>query len=99
MAQFQKPKGTQDFFNLEAKKFRYVEERATQVAQSFGFKEMITPIFEHTEVFTRSSGEESDIVSKEMYTFLDRAKRSITLRPEGTAPIVRSFIENKLYTN
>lgn len=99
MAQFQKPKGTQDFFNLEAKKFRYVEERATQIAQSFGFKEMITPIFEHTEVFTRSSGEESDIVSKEMYTFLDRAKRSITLRPEGTAPIVRSFIENKLYTN
>lgn len=99
MAQFQKPKGTLDFYDLQSQKFRYVEEVAEQTATCFGFKEMITPIFEHTEVFTRSSGEESDIVAKEMYTFLDRAKRSITLRPEGTAPIVRSFIENKIYTN
>ena len=65
--------------------------------EKYGYEEIITPIFENTEVFVRSAGEESDIVSKEMYTFSDKGGRSLTLRPEGTAPVVRSFLENKLY--
>jgi len=67
------------------------------VIEKYGYEEIITPIFENTEVFVRSAGEESDIVSKEMYTFSDKGGRSLTLRPEGTAPVVRSFLENKLY--
>lgn len=98
MASFQKIKGTQDFYGLDAVKLKYIEKVCSEVSESFGFSEMITPIFESTGVFTRL-GDESDIVTKEMYTFLDRGKRSITLRPEGTAPVVRSFIENKLYAN
>lgn len=98
MANFQKIKGTQDFFGLDVVKLKYVQKVCSEVIESFGFGEMITPIFEATGVFTRI-GDESDIVTKEMYTFLDRGKRSITLRPEGTAPVVRAFIENKLYAN
>lgn len=94
---YQKVKGTQDFIGLEAKKLRYVESKIRSVIEKYGYEEIITPIFENTEVFVRSAGEESDIVSKEMYTFLDKGGRSLTLRPEGTAPVVRSFLENKLY--
>jgi histidyl-tRNA synthetase len=96
---YQKVKGTQDFFDDNARKFRYLEKVITKVITKFGYEEIITPIFEHTEVFVRSSGEESDIVSKEMYTFKDKGDRSLTLRPEGTAGVVRSFIENKMYAN
>lgn len=93
----QKLKGTVDFYNDKAKKLRYIQKIASEVVSKFGFEEIILPIIENTNVFTRSSGEESDIVTKEMYTFLDRGKRSITLRPEGTAGVVRSYLENKLY--
>lgn len=98
MAKIQKIKGTQDFYDLNALKFRYLQEVCSNVIKTFGFNEMITPIFENTGVFNRI-GEQSDIVTKEMYTFLDRGNRSITLRPEGTAPVVRAFIENKIYAN
>lgn len=93
----QKLKGTLDFFNDKSKKLRYIQKVTSKVVAKFGFEEIILPIIENTNVFTRSSGEESDIVTKEMYTFLDRGNRSITLRPEGTAGVVRSYLENKLY--
>ncbi len=94
---YQKVKGTQDFYNVEAKKFRYIEKEIRQVIANYGFEEVITPIFENTDVFVRTSGDTSDIVTKEMYTFLDKGDRSLTLRPEGTASIARCFLENKLY--
>lgn len=96
---YQKLKGTLDFFQEEATKLRFIEEKAKSVLKTFGFEEIITPIIEATDIFVRSSGDNSDIVTKEMYTFLDRGNRSITLRPEGTASVVRSFLENKLYVN
>ncbi len=99
MANYQKIKGTQDFYDLSAKKLTYIEDFASEVAESYGCKHIITPIFEATEVFVKNVGEDSDVVSKEMYTFLDKGHRSITLRPEGTAAIARSFIENKMYAN
>lgn len=98
MANYQKVKGTQDFYGDAIKKMRYIEEITHKVIKNYGFNEIKTPTFENTEVFTRL-GEESDIVTKEMYTFKDRSDRSITLRPEGTAAIARSFIENKMYAN
>ena len=76
--------------------WQYVENLIRDVAQLYGFKEIRTPIFERTELFVRSVGESSDIVTKEMYTFEDKANRSMTLRPEGTAPSIRAFIENGL---
>ncbi len=96
---YQKVKGTQDFTELDARKLRYLEKTVTGIIQNYGYSEIITPIFENTEVFVRGVGDESDIVSKEMYTFQDKGDRSITLRPEGTAAVVRSFLENKLYVN
>lgn len=96
---FQKIKGTQDLFGIEAMKMRYVEEEARKIAINFGFSEIRVPTIEATEVFVRSAGDESDIVSKEMYTFLDKGKRSITLRPEGTAGVARAYVENKIYAN
>ncbi len=92
-----KMKGTLDFFGDNALKYQYLEEKAKVVCQRFGFTPIITPIFEATELFTRGVGEGSDIVNKEMYTFLDKGERSITLRPEGTASITRAYVENKLY--
>lgn len=96
---YQKVKGTQDFTELDARKLRYLEKTVTDIIKNYGYSEIITPIFENTDVFVRGVGDESDIVSKEMYTFLDKGDRSITLRPEGTAAVVRSFLENKLYVN
>ena len=90
-------KGTLDFFGDSALKYQYLEEKAKVVCHRFGFTPIITPIFEATELFTRGVGEGSDIVNKEMYTFLDKGERSITLRPEGTASITRAYVENKLY--
>ncbi|MES2121873.1 MAG: histidine--tRNA ligase [Chlamydiota bacterium] len=81
----------------ESSLWQYLEEVLRTTSQNYGFKEIRTPIFEKTELFIRGVGESSDIVSKEMYTFLDRGERSMTLRPEGTASVVRSFVENKLY--
>ncbi|MCB1181535.1 MAG: histidine--tRNA ligase [Chlamydiia bacterium] len=78
--------------------WHYVEKQIHEIAREFGFSEIRTPLFESTELFTRSIGATSDIVTKEMYTFFDKANRSLTLRPEGTAPVMRSLIEKKLCT-
>ena len=103
--QYQAPKGVFDILpdeNFETPSFQssylwnFVETVCRQVASSYNFKEIRTPIFEQTEVFTRSSGETSDIVSKEMYTFEDKGGRSMSLRPEGTASVARAFVENHL---
>lgn len=99
MGNYQKIKGTQDFYDVDANKMRKFERLASEVAKTYGFKEIITPIFEDTNVFVKNVGEESDIVTKEMYTFNDKGDRSITLRPEGTAAVARMFIENKMYAN
>lgn len=96
---YQKIKGTLDFIATDASKYRYVQNTISEVVSKFGYSEIITPVFESTDLFVRSSGEDSDIVTKEMYTFLDKGKRSITLRPEGTASVVRAYLENKLYIN
>ena len=91
------PKGTHDIIANEARGYDYIEEVCANIATVYGFDPLRTPIFEATELFSRGVGESSDIVSKEMYTFLDKGNRSITLRPEGTAGIVRSIITNKLH--
>ena len=90
------PKGTKDILPSDSYKWQYVEGVARSVAQKFNLKEIRTPVFEHTELFLRSVGETTDVVTKEMYTFKDKGDRSITLKPEGTAGVVRSFIENGL---
>ena len=90
-------KGTLDTLPQDSYKIQYVESAMREIAESFGFFEMRTPVFEHTELFNRSVGETTDVVQKEMYTFTDKGGRSITLRPEGTAGAVRSFLENGLF--
>ncbi len=92
------PKGTKDVLPKDSYKWQYIEKIAREVSASFNFSEIRTPTFEHTEVFLRGVGETTDIVNKEMYTFLDKGNRSITLKPEGTAGVARSFIENGLYS-
>ncbi len=91
------PKGTRDMLPSDAYKWHYVEDVARKTAAQFGFKEIRTPMFEHTELFLRGVGETTDIVTKEMYTFDDKGGRSMTLRPEGTAGVARSFVENGLH--
>ncbi len=91
------PKGTHDIIANEARGYDLIEEVAANVATVYGFDPLRTPIFEATDLFSRGVGESSDIVTKEMYTFFDKGNRSITLRPEGTAGIVRSVISNKLH--
>lgn len=93
------PRGTKDVLPKECYKWHYVENVVREIAERFGYSEIRTPMFEHTELFERSIGETTDIVGKEMYTFEDRGERSITLKPEGTAPVVRAVIENKLYAD
>jgi histidyl-tRNA synthetase len=94
---FQKPKGTQDLLPGNVEKWQYLENTARELCRRFNFREIRTPIFEATELFERGVGETTDIVEKEMYTFLDKGNRSMTLRPEGTAGVVRAYVENKLY--
>lgn len=94
---YQRPKGTNDILPGESEKWQFVEETARLLFKDYQFDEIRTPLFEHIEVILRSVGDTSDIVTKEMYDFYDKGNRHITLRPEGTAPIVRSFVENKLY--
>lgn len=94
---FQKAPGTQDILPGTVEKWQYVEEKARDLCRRYNVREIRTPIFEATELFKRGVGETTDIVEKEMYTFTDRGDRSITLRPEGTAGVVRSYVENKLY--
>jgi histidyl-tRNA synthetase len=91
------PRGTTDVLPRDIARWRYVEGKFRDVCRLYDYEELRTPTFEETELFTRSIGEHTDIVSKEMYTFLDRAERSMTLRPEGTAPIVRAYLQHKLY--
>lgn len=91
-----RPKGTKDVLPSEVYKWQYLENVARKCLAERNFKEIRTPIFEHTELFVRGVGDGSDIVNKEMYTFLDKGERSITLKPEGTASIVRALIENGL---
>ena len=98
MASYQVPRGTQDLFGPEIRKWQKIELLVRQLTDVFGYEEIRTPEFEHTEVFKREN-DSSDVVNKEMYTFMDRGERSLTLKPEGTAGIIRSFVENKLYAN
>ena len=93
----QKPKGTQDILPQESAKWQYVEDFARKTFKKYNYSEIRTPIFEHYEVISRSVGDTTDIVTKEMYDFYDKGDRHITLRPEGTAPVVRSYVENKLF--
>lgn len=93
----QKPKGTQDILPQESAKWQYVEDFARKTFRKYNYGEIRTPIFEHYEVISRSVGDTTDIVTKEMYDFYDKGDRHITLRPEGTAPVVRSYVENKLF--
>ena len=94
---YQRPKGTNDILPGESEKWQFVEETARLVFNDYQYQEIRTPIFEHYEVISRSVGDTTDIVSKEMYDFHDKGDRHVTLRPEGTAPIVRAYVENKLY--
>ncbi len=91
------PKGTKDMLPDQAYKWHYIEEAFADICRRYGFQEIRTPVFEHTELFQRGVGDTTDIVQKEMYTFQDYGKRSITLKPEGTSPVVRAFTEHKLY--
>lgn len=90
-------KGTQDLLPNESYKNRYVEQTMLDIASKFGYKEIRTPVFEHTELFSRGVGDTTDVVQKEMYTFDDKGGRSITLRPEGTAGAMRAFLEHGLF--
>ena len=93
----QKPKGTQDILPADSAKWQYVENVARETFKKYNYGEIRTPMFEHYEVISRSVGDTTDIVTKEMYDFHDKGERHITLRPEGTAPVVRSYVENKLF--
>lgn len=91
------PKGTKDILPDQVYRWHFVENRFADICAKYGFKEIRTPMFEHTEVFARGIGDTTDVVQKEMYTFNDHAGRSITLKPEGTSGAVRAFIEHKQY--
>lgn len=91
------PRGTKDILPGTINGWRYTEQIIREVCREFNYQEIRTPIFEHTELFQRGIGDGTDVVDKEMYTFTDRSGRSLTLRPENTASVVRSFVENKLY--
>ena len=95
----QAPKGTRDMLPQEAYQWQYVESKMRGIAARWGYREVRTPVFEHTELFLRGVGDTTDIVQKEMYTFKDKGDRSITLKPEGTAGAVRSFIEGRMYAD
>lgn len=90
------PKGCKDVLPSQAYQWQYLEVKAREIAAAYAFKEIRTPVFEHTELFSRGVGDTTDIVNKEMYTFLDKGGRSVTLRPEGTAGVARAFIEHGL---
>lgn len=93
------PKGTKDVMPSQVYKWHYVEQAFSDLCARYGFREIRTPVFEHTELFARGVGDTTDIVQKEMYTFQDYARRSITLKPEGTASAGRAFLENKAYAD
>jgi len=94
---FKSPRGTVDLFNEEVNKWQYLESVLRNLSRRFNYKEIRTPMFEHTEIYQRGVGDSTDIVQKEMYTFYDRGGRSLTLRPEGTAGVVRAYVQNKMH--
>ena len=91
------PKGTKDVLLTDSYKWQYIEQKWAEICSEYGFREIRTPVFEATELFNRGIGDTTDVVQKEMYTFNDMGGRSITLKPEGTSPAVRSFIESNQY--
>lgn len=93
------PRGTKDITPKDVYKWHYVEKKFREICALYGYEEIRTPIFEHTEVFSRSVGDTTDVVQKEMYSFTDRGDRQLSLKPEGTAGVIRSFIENKMYAD
>ncbi|WP_101773074.1 histidine--tRNA ligase [Peptostreptococcus faecalis] len=93
------PRGTKDITPSDSYKWNYLEKKFRNLCDLYGYKEIRTPIFEYTELFKRGVGDTTDIVQKEMYTFFDKGKRELTLKPEGTAGVMRSFIENKMYAD
>jgi len=95
--EMQAPKGTKDMLPQDAYKWQYIESVFRDVAKTYGIREVRTPVFEYTELFLRGVGDTTDIVQKEMYTFNDKGDRSITLKPEGTASVVRAFVEGRLF--
>lgn len=95
--EIRKPKGTNDILPEEIGRWHYLENVLRKKSEIYGYREIRTPLFEHTELFVRGVGETTDIVGKEMYTFMDKGDRSITLRPEGTASVCRAYLENKMY--
>ncbi len=97
MSKFQVPRGTRDILPSETDKWQNIEKKFKEICELYNYKEIRTPTFESTDLFRRSVGETTDIVGKEMYTFEDKKGRSLTLRPEGTAPVMRAFVENKLF--
>lgn len=90
----QRPKGTRDILQTESYKWQHIEKTVSNILKNYGYKEIRTPVFENTELFQRGVGDTTDVVQKEMYTFEDKGGRSITLRPEGTAGVIRAYIEN-----
>ncbi|HYH27546.1 MAG TPA: ATP phosphoribosyltransferase regulatory subunit, partial [Actinomycetota bacterium] len=95
MTDFSPPRGTQDLLPPEASYIEWLASEAAMTAKRFGFRRVETPTFEHTELFARGVGESTDIVTKEMYTFEDKGGRSLTLRPEGTAPVMRAYLNRR----
>ncbi|MBB6451880.1 histidyl-tRNA synthetase [Salirhabdus euzebyi] len=91
------PRGTEDILPSQSKKWQYVEKRLNDLSKRFNYEEIRTPLFESTELFQRGVGDTTDIVQKEMYTFEDRGGRSLTLRPEGTASVVRAYVQHKMF--
>ncbi|MFC4411029.1 histidine--tRNA ligase [Chungangia koreensis] len=94
---YQVPRGTKDILPVETEKWQSIERLIQETCSLYQYKEIRTPMFEHTELFLRSVGDTTDIVQKEMYTFTDRGDRSLTLRPEGTAAVVRAYVEHKMF--
>lgn len=99
MEAIQAIRGTKDILPEEVVYWQYVEKVAAEILEKAAYREIRTPIFEYTHLFERGIGETTDVVGKEMYTFIDKGNRSITLRPEGTAGVVRAYIQNKLYAS
>ena len=93
------PRGTKDIIPAEAYKWNYLEGKFRDLCRLYGYEEIRTPVFEHTELFKRGVGDTTDIVQKEMYSFKDRGDRDLTLKPEGTAGVIRAFIENKMFAD
>ena len=93
------PRGTKDITPKDVYKWHYIEKKFREICALYGYEEIRTPIFEHTEVFARSVGDTTDVVQKEMYSFTDRGDRQLSLKPEGTSGVIRSFIENKMYAD